>query len=273
MKCDLTNWPAIDVANACRSLRQIPLAAYPELAKYGRAEIHESLQGQGGLFLAADMARMLSLRKEMCVLDLACGAGVSSIYLAEAFGVTVYAVDEVLPAFAAQRAAEIGIADRLVALVADARDLPFCPEFFDAVFCMNSLFYFGTDDLYPLHLLRFVKPGGEIVIGSPCYRDELSEDTPEEFYLEFPACLAVHSPGWWGRHFEKTEAVDVLHCALHPKGVEFWEDRVHYLIEEEHPKVMPPWKRNMTHAMLRMLNRDADGFVSHFMLHAKKHAI
>ena len=135
---------------------------------------------------------------------------------------------------------------------------------------MNSFFYFGTDDLYPPYLLSLLKPGGELVIGSPCYREELSPDTPEEFLLEFPDCLAVHSPDWWRNHFEKTRQAEVLHSALHPHGAAFWRDRVRFLLETIRSSDMEPWMRDIFHAMIRMLNRDHDGFVSHFMLHARK---
>ena len=128
----------------------------------------------------------------------------------------------------------------------------------------------GTDDLYPSYLLSFLKDGGELVIGSPCYRAELESDTPEEFLLEFPACLAVHSPGWWRHHFTKTKEADVLLSDLHPRGAEFWDDRVRFLLEAQRPPEMRASRRNMVYEMIRMLNRDADGFVSHFMLHAKK---
>ena len=270
MKYDLSTWPEVDMRRVRSSFREIPLAAYPELAGYDRAGIHEELAGQGGLFLACDMAKLLELRPGMRVLDLACGAGTTSIYLAKNFGVSVFAVDEDLSASLPRRAEDVGVGERVIPIRADARKLPFPEAHFDAVFCMNAFFYFGTDDLYPSYLLSFLKDGGELVIGSPCYRAELDADTPEEFLLKFPACLAVHSPGWWRHHFAKTKEADVLHSDLHPRGAEFWEDRVRFLLETQRPAEMRTSRRNMVYEIIRMLNRDADGFVSHFMLHAKK---
>lgn len=228
--------------------------------------------GQGGLFLASDMARLLTLRPGMRVLDLGCGAGTTSLYLARQFGVTVYATDAGMGDDLAVRAVAAGVGDLVVPVRAEARSLPFPAGLFDAVFTMNSFFYYGTDDLYPSYLLGFLKAGGEFVLGNPCYREELAPGVPEEFLIEFPACLAVHSPGWWERHFANTRQVEVTHAALHPRGVEFWTDRVRFLLEEQSPRAMPPWKRDMVYAMIRMLNRDHDGFVSHFMLHARKRA-
>jgi SAM-dependent methyltransferase len=270
MKFDLTSWPSIDRSKVSASFRQVPIETYPDLAPLGRAGVHEALAGQGGLFLASDMAKLLSLRRGVRVLDLGCGAGVTSVFLARMFGVTVYAVDAEIPRDLAQRIIAADVEDLVVPIRSDARNLPFSFEFFDAVFSMNAFFYFGTDDLYPPYLLRFLKAGGEIVIGCPCYRDEIGPDTPEEFLLEFPDCLAVHSPTWWRRHFEQTKNALVLQSSLHPRGVEFWEDRVRYLLEEEDPREMARWKRDMVYGMIRMLNRDADGFVSHFILHARK---
>jgi len=270
MKYDLSTWPEVDLRQVRASFREIPLAAYPELAGYGRAGIHEELAGQGGLFLACDMAKLLELRRGMRVLDLACGAGTTSIYLAKNFGVQVYAVDEDLSASLPRRAEDAGVSELVIPIRADARRLPFSRGFFDVVFCMNAFFYFGTEDLYPSYLLSFLKDGGELVMGSPCYRAELEADTPEEFLLEFPACLAVHSPGWWRHHFTKTREADVLHSDLHPRGAEFWDDRVRFLLEAQRPAEMRASRRDMVYEIIRMLNRDADGFVSHFMLHAKK---
>jgi SAM-dependent methyltransferase len=225
------------------------------------------------LFLASDMAKRLELKPGQRVLDLGCGEGTTSIFLAKEFGVAVAAVDEDVPESLAVRAQAAGVGNLVTPISADARKLGFPPGHFDAVFAMNSLFYFGTDDLFPSYLLGLLKAGGELVIGSPCYRTELADDMPEEFLLEFPACLAVHSPLWWRRHFEKTRQMVVTHSELHPRGVEFWEDRIRFLLEEQRPVEMRASRREMVHAIIRMLNRDYDGFVSHFILHGRKLAV
>lgn len=255
-----------------RPLREIPLAAFPELSGYTRADVHDGLQGQGGLFLASDMARMLNLSPGMKVLDLACGNGSTSVFLAKTYGVSVFAVDEISPDSLRERAASAGVADLISLVQTDCRRLPFAENYFDAIFCMNSLFYFGTDDLFPPYVLSFLKPGGDLVAGSPCYREEITPDMPEELLLEFPACLAVHSPGWWKNHFEKSKLAVVLHSELHPRGVEFWEDRIKFLLDSQKISEMSEGRRQMLHDMVRMVVRDHDGFVSHFMLHVRKNA-
>lgn len=270
MNDDLSSRLATRVAELPRPLRAIPLADFPELAGYTRAEVHDGLQGQGGLFLASDMAKMLKLSAGMKVLDLACGRGSTSVFLARNYGVSVYAVDESPDDTLVDRAKAAGVAELITSVQADCRHLPFAAEDFDAIFCMNSLFYFGTDDLYPPYILSFLKPGGGLVVGSPCYREELADDTADEFLLEFPACLAVHSPGWWKSHFERSKQAVVLHSELHPRGVEFWEDRVKFLLDTQKVSEMTEGRRQMLHDIVRMLARNHDGFVSHFMLSLKK---
>jgi SAM-dependent methyltransferase len=267
----VSSWPNIDGNLAQSFLKQVDRSRYPELDPYPREAIYGDIQGEGGLFLACDMARQLGLRPGMKVLDLACGTGETSVFLARHYGVEVFAVDKFLdePALL-RRAAEAG-ADRLVfPRRLEARSLPYADGFFDAVFCMNAYFYFGTDDLYLPYLLNLVRDGGRICIASPCYREELSPDTPEEFMIEFPDCLAVHSPEWWRHHFEKTRGVDILRCELHPHSREFWEDFVRIQIERVEPRRMPKAKADSLLVFLKLLSLDATGFVSHLFLLAAK---
>ncbi len=63
-------------------------------------------------------------------------------------------------------------------LHADARSLPFAGEFFDAIVCIDSFPYFGTDDLYLNYLAHFVKPGGQIGIAGAGLVKELDGRGP-----------------------------------------------------------------------------------------------
>src|SRR5512143_4366103 len=74
-------------------LRGPDRARYPELAEYTRDEIYEDFFGGGGLYLATHMTRTLRLKPGDIVLDLGCGKGPASIFLAKHFDVKVVAVD------------------------------------------------------------------------------------------------------------------------------------------------------------------------------------
>lgn len=271
MRSLISSWPDVDGKVAASLLKQVDRSRYPELDRYSREEIYRDIHGQGGLFLACDMARELQLKPGMRVLDLACGAGETSIFLAKQYGVEVIALDKHLDeSLLLDRATKAGVAHLVRPKKCDARLLPFAAGFFDAVFCLNSYFYFGTDDLFLPYLLGFVRDEGRIAIGSPCYREELSADTPEEYLIEFPDCLAVHSPVWWRNHFEKTRGVDVLRCELHPHSREFWEDFVLIEIEKSEPRLMPKGRADSLLVFLKFLDRDKEGFISHLFLVAEK---
>ena len=271
MQSVLKAWPDVAGKDVLPLLRQVDRAPYPELDRYTREEIYREIHGEGGLFLACEMARELQLKPGMKVLDLACGAGETSIYLAKQHGVEVFAVDKCAdPAALTARPGSAGVGGLVHPVKADARKLPFTDGFFDAIFCLNAYFYFGTDDLYLPYLLRFLRDEGRVCIASPCYREELSPDTPEEFLIEFPDCLAVHSPGWWRHHFEKTRGTDILRCEPHPQSREFWEDFVRIQIEREEPRAMAKAKADSVLSFLKFLSLDKTGFIAHLFLLAKK---
>ena len=81
-------------------LRRVDPVDYPELASYSREEIygHGDQLSPGGLFLATRMARGLDLRAGDIVLDVGCGFGASSIFLADRYDVDVVALDIGVPA-------------------------------------------------------------------------------------------------------------------------------------------------------------------------------
>ena len=244
---------------------------------YTWEECHRGFLGAGGLFLVSEVARRLALAPGQRVLDLCCGQGFSSIFMARHHGVQVMAVDlNVDPSANWRRAQEAGVADVVTPLRMDARDLAFPHGYFDAVFCLNSYLYFGAHDLYLPYLCRFLRPGGRIGIASPCYARELPPDPPRELLYDAPhdvESYAVHSPGWWRQHFEQRGLVDVLTCQEHPRGRALWLDEVRWLLEQSHPREMEPWMREMVRQEIVMLLSDEERMVTYLMLVAEKRGL
>jgi ubiquinone/menaquinone biosynthesis C-methylase UbiE len=78
-----------------------------------------------------------------------------------------------------QRIRDADAEERVFPRHADARSLPFGAEFFDAAISIDSLPYYGTDDLYLGYLARFVKVGGQIAIAGAGLMKEIEGSPPQ----------------------------------------------------------------------------------------------
>jgi SAM-dependent methyltransferase len=160
------------------------------------------------------------------VLDLGCGRAASSIFLRREFGVQVWATDLWFNVSEnIQRIRDAGVEDGVFPIHADSRQLPFAPEFFDAIVCIDSFSYYGTDDLYLNYLAGFVKPGGQIgIVGSGLLR-EIEGQLPEHLHRWWtPELWSLHSASWWRRHWERTGIVDIDVADTMPDGWQRWLD-------------------------------------------------
>lgn len=74
------------------------------------------------------------------MLDLGCGGGATSVFLAKQFGVSVVAIYLVVSATEKhQRFQQHGVEERVVPLNIDITEvLPFAHAYFDAIFCTDS---------------------------------------------------------------------------------------------------------------------------------------
>lgn len=182
--------------------------------------------GANSLWLAEWLTEAMELRPGMRVLDLGCGRACSSIFLHREFGVQVWAVDLWISASEnAQRIRDAGAADSVFPLRADARSLPFAPEFFDAIVSVDAFPYFGTDELYLNYLAHFVKPRGCLGVAGAGLTREVEGIVPDplrEFWGQ--GFYAFHSAEWWRRHWERPEIVDVELADTLQDGWRYWVD-------------------------------------------------
>ena len=202
------------------------LAEFPRSAKYDTEWNIKNMMGPNVLWLTESLSQVMDLKPGMRVLDMGCGTGISSIFLAQEFDLRVWAADLwVRPSYRWELVCEAGLQDQVFPIHAEAHSLPFPDEFFDAIVSMDAYHYFGTEDLYlGSHLARLVKPEGQIGIVVPgLVQEMLSANPPEHlqpyWHWDF---ASFHSPDWWRRHWERSGLVTVELADMIPDGWIHW---------------------------------------------------
>ncbi|MCM1989084.1 SAM-dependent methyltransferase [Oceanirhabdus seepicola] len=204
--------------------KELTLKQFPLSAKYDIEWINENEMGPNAIWLAEFLTDKINLKKGMRVLDLGCGKGLSSIFLAKEFGVQVWATDLWIGATENfKRINEQGIEDLVYPIHADAHDLPFANGFFDAIVSLDAYHYFGTNEMYLESLIRYLKPNGQIGIVVPSVNKEFNSKVPERLkpYWE-PYLFTHHSPNWWKELWGRSETVTVQVADTMPNGYENW---------------------------------------------------
>ncbi len=197
---------------------------FPRSSRYNFDWVKEGAMGSNVLWMTEWLCERLDLRPGMRVLDLGCGKAKSSVFLAREFGVEVWATDLWIAATENwQRIRDANLEKQVYPLHCDARALPFAAEFFNAIVALDCYPYFGTDDLYLNYLMQFVKPGGPVAIAGAGLVEEMPSPAPEhlrEFWTQ--GAWALHSVGWWRRHWERTGLVDITTFDTMADGWKLW---------------------------------------------------
>ena len=163
------------------------------------------------------------------VCDLGSGQGLTSVFLAKEYGFTVYAADlwsdpEENRAFFD----EMGLTrEQIVPVKADAENLTFEKEFFDAVVSIDSYNYFGRDSRYlDEKLLPFVKSGGYLYIAIPGMKKDCHENLPQEFLLSWtPEQLDyMHDVRYWRDIVGKSCDAEIVSVHEMESNEEVWAD-------------------------------------------------
>ena len=231
---------------------------FPKSNKYHPAWLLAGCSGGANpLWLSEWLSESLELRPGMRVLDLGCGRAMSSIFLRLEFEVDVWAVDLWFSASEnLRRIRDAGVEDHVYPIYADARSLPFANDFFDAIICIDSFPYYGTDDLYLSYLSRFVKPGGQIAIAGAGLMSE--GPVPERMANWWePSMYCLHSASWWRTHWGKTGIVNVNAADSMPDGWRFWL---------QWQEVVAP--ENL--AEIRAVENDAGGYLGYIRVVARR---
>ncbi|MBN2558251.1 MAG: methyltransferase domain-containing protein [Clostridia bacterium] len=196
--------------------------------KYDKDWIRLNMMGPNPIQLLELLSNKMDLRQGMRVLDLGCGMALTSIFLAMEFNVETWATDLWIPASANyKRIIEAGLDGKVHPIHAEAHDLPYADEFFDAVVSIDAYHYFGTDPGYmDGYCARLLKPGGQIGVVVPGVSYEigagLSPEGLEEFWdKDFDT---FHTADWWESLWKKSNMIETEVCEKMPLGKKIWQE-------------------------------------------------
>jgi cyclopropane fatty-acyl-phospholipid synthase-like methyltransferase len=193
---------------------------------YGKFFEENKMLGPNAMWLIEMLCEKMDLKPGMRVLDMGCGMGLTSIFLAKEFGVTVFANDLwISPTDNYRRFAQMGVEDKVFPIRAEAHALPYAENYFDSAISIDAYHYFGTDEIYlPNYYSKLVKKGGQFGIVSPGLTREFSNGLPEAMKAHWePDMYTFHSAKWWRDLWEKTGLVDVAYADAIQDGKELWK--------------------------------------------------
>ncbi|HEY9833636.1 MAG TPA: methyltransferase domain-containing protein [Stenomitos sp.] len=179
------------------------------------------------------------------ILDVGCGIGGSSVYLAHKYNAqtTGITLSPVQAKRATQRAQDAGLGTEVQFQVADALDMPFADNSFDLVWSMESGEHMPDKEKFLQECYRVLKPGGTFLMATWCHRPitpatgELTADEQQhlqEIYRVYCLPYVISLPEYEAiarslplqniRTADWSDAVApfwdiVIHSALDPKAI------------------------------------------------------
>jgi len=173
-----------------------------------------AMMGPNAMRVAEELASHLNINKNMRILDLGCGCGLSTLLLTKKYGASVFAADLwISPTENYERFESIGIDDKAVPIFVDAtKGLPFANGYFDLLFTVDAYHYFGdTKEMLP-SLIPFVKKGGYIAVAIPGIKYEFGENVPDEMkpFWNDEVARTIHSLDWWKDLWKRTEGIEMV---------------------------------------------------------------
>ena len=164
----------------------------------------------GGQKATDDLAALCKIGDGQTILNVGSGAGISATYLAQTYGCKVIGVD-ILPgmvASAQKRAKEKGFSNQLDFRVADARDLPFEDNLFDALISESVNTFIPDRENAMREYVRVVKPGGYIGFNEAIWIKEPAEAIAE--IITEATSQQFKSPQIWNDLFREAGLIDLV---------------------------------------------------------------
>ncbi len=202
---------------------------YIKSKKYNTPTLLKKIMGPNPIKLEEELLIDHKIPNAAVVCDLGSGQGLTSVFLAKEYGFTVYAADLWSdPEENRKFFDDMGLdRNQIIPVKADATNLPFAKEFFDAVVSTDSYNYFGRDEQYlDDKLLPFVKSGGYVYIAIPGMKKDCHGNLPQELLLSWtPEQLEyMHDVDYWSEIVGKCKGAEVISVKEMESNDEVWAD-------------------------------------------------
>ncbi len=143
---------------------------------YGRSGTNKVPRRQAQIDIIKELLRWGNLDETatppQTILDVGCGIGGSTLYLAQKFNATAAGVtlSPKQAKRAQERAVEANLGDSVQFQVANALDLPFADRSFDLIWSLESGEHFPDKAKFLQEAYRVLKPGGMLLMATWCHR-------------------------------------------------------------------------------------------------------
>lgn len=183
--------------------------------KYKELFSEKFLMGPNSLRLLNEMLERYPIKSGLRILDLGCGKGLTSLFLAKETNAQVFAVDLWCSATENyDQFKEWGIEDSVIPIHADANELPFANNYFDIIISIDAFHYFANQQhFFQENILPLLKPNGTAIIAIPGLKKEIHGIEPqlvidwiqgEESEYEL-----YHSCEWWENYIGESNSFEL----------------------------------------------------------------
>lgn len=186
------------------------------------------MMGPNSMRVGEELTLPIRINQDMRILDLGCGMGLSTIFLAQKFGASVFAADLWIgPTDNYERFKSFGIEDKAIPISLDAtKGLPFANGYFDVLFSVGAYQYFADKPDMLSTLIPFVKKGGYIAISLNGIKDEFGKNVPNEMkpFWNEDVERTMHSLEWWRELWSKEKGIEILDISEMTSHKQAWDE-------------------------------------------------
>lgn len=139
---------------------------------YGRKGTYKLNRRQAQIDLIEELLTWGQIKQPESILDVGCGIGGSTLYLAEKYNATAKGItlSSIQATRATERARAAVLDSRVSFEVADALNTPFADNSFDLVWSLESGEHMPDKARFLQECYRVLKPGGKLILATWCHR-------------------------------------------------------------------------------------------------------